>query len=97
MTLYSDEKSLVFNPASLHQLVVRLNYETNERELGLPNGDVFYQDHDGQPMVALTLPKRAWQTGLLNYRVVVAGSMFHGIAEGKPGRGNDRTVQSVGR
>jgi len=55
MTLYSDEKSLVFNPASVPQLVVRLNYETNERELGLPNGDVFYQDHDGQPMLALTL------------------------------------------
>jgi hypothetical protein len=42
--------------------VVRLNYETNERELGLPNGDdVFYQDHDGQPMPALTLHSNVYR------------------------------------
>ena len=30
------------------------------RSLGLPNGDVFYQDHSGQPMAAVTLRSSAY-------------------------------------
>jgi CRISPR/Cas system-associated exonuclease Cas4 (RecB family) len=29
--------------------------QQRRRQLGLPNGDVFYQDHSGQPMAAVTL------------------------------------------
>jgi len=34
--------------------------QDNRRVLGLPNGDVFYQDHHGQPMAAVALRSRVY-------------------------------------
>jgi CRISPR/Cas system-associated exonuclease Cas4 (RecB family) len=34
--------------------------QQRRRRLGLPNGDVFYQDHSGQPMAAVTLRSSAY-------------------------------------
>ena len=34
--------------------------QQRRQQLGLPNGDVFYQDHRGQPMPAVTLQSRVY-------------------------------------
>ncbi len=34
--------------------------QQRRQQLGLPNGDVFYQDHRGQPMPAVTLQSRIY-------------------------------------
>jgi CRISPR-associated exonuclease Cas4 len=40
-------------------LLLRKSQE-NRRDLGLPNGEVFYQDHHGQPMSAVALHSRVY-------------------------------------
>ena len=45
--------------ALLLGIVLLRRSQQRRRLLGLPNGDVFYQDHSGQPMAAVTLRSSA--------------------------------------
>ena len=44
---------------TLGVLLLRVS-QSRRQAIGIPNGDVFYQDHGGQPMVAATLASKKW-------------------------------------
>ena len=46
--------------ALLLGIVLLQRSQRRRKQLGLPNGDVFYQDHQGQPMTAVTLRSRVY-------------------------------------
>ena len=46
--------------ALLLGIVLLQRSQRQRKQLGLPNGDVFYQDHQGQPMTAITLRSRLY-------------------------------------
>ena len=41
-------------------IVLLRKSQASRQHLGLPNGEVFYQDHNGQPMKAVTLSSRVY-------------------------------------
>jgi CRISPR/Cas system-associated exonuclease Cas4 (RecB family) len=46
--------------ALLIGIVLLRRSQRRRQQLGLPNGDVFYQDHQGQPMLAVALHSRVY-------------------------------------
>jgi hypothetical protein len=46
--------------ALLIGIVLLRRSQRRRQQLGLPNGDVFYQDHQGQPMLAVALRSRVY-------------------------------------